>query len=427
MISARMRLAIGAALVVLGGCTSDGPTGSNGTPGSIFKAGGDNQIANHGNSLPAHVRVLVRDSFGLRVGGASVHFTVSSGGGSVTPVDAITNDSGIAVTSWTLGAGTSSQTLTATVPGLPPLVFSASAILSSSAGFQVTLANVGPAFSPAVRQAFDSAIAFWQSVITGDVSDFAAHTIPVDQCANDQPYGPVDVDDILILAQFDSIDGPGQILGQASPCFIRNSNQLPISGVMRFDTADVSSLVAAGLLKFVIRHEMGHVLGFGTLWGTPVAGRSPLTCLQNETEEDVVKDTFFGCAAGLAAFDAIGGAAYTGGFKVPLENCTGAPPGCGPGTFNSHWRESVFRQELMTGYLNPGSNPVSRVTVGTLEDLGYVVDYAAAEAYTPAVPFHVSPRTAGPQNLVNLGADVMDRPIFVVDPSGRITAIARNR
>ncbi len=38
------------------------------------------------------------------------------------------------------------------------------------------------------------------------------------------------VTDLLILAKFDSIDGPGQILGQAGPCFIRMSNGLTVVG-----------------------------------------------------------------------------------------------------------------------------------------------------------------------------------------------------
>jgi len=35
----------------------------------------------------------------------------------------------------------------------------------------------------------------------------------------------------------------------------------------------------------------------------------------------------------------------------------------------------------MTGLLDVGPNPISRVTIGALEDLGYSVDYAAADAY----------------------------------------------
>jgi hypothetical protein len=60
---------------------------------------------------------------------------------------------------------------------------------------------------------------------------------------------------------------------------------------------------------------------------------------------------------------------------VPVAN-TG-----GPGTREGHWRESVFGNELMTGFLDGGINPLSRVTVGALEDMGYQVNYDAADDF----------------------------------------------
>jgi hypothetical protein len=35
---------------------------------------------------------------------------------------------------------------------------------------------------------------------------------------------------------------------------------------MQFDTADLASMQANGTLNDVITHEMGHVLGIGTIW-----------------------------------------------------------------------------------------------------------------------------------------------------------------
>ena len=36
----------------------------------------------------------------------------------------------------------------------------------------------------------------------------------------------------------------------------------------------------------------------------------------------------------------------------------------------------------MTGFLNDGVNPLSRVTIARFEDMGYEVDYGAADPYT---------------------------------------------
>jgi hypothetical protein len=35
---------------------------------------------------------------------------------------------------------------------------------------------------------------------------------------------------------------------------------------MQFDTADLANMQANGTLGDVITHEMGHVLGIGTIW-----------------------------------------------------------------------------------------------------------------------------------------------------------------
>ena len=58
---------------------------------------------------------------------------------------------------------------------------------------------------------------------------------------------------------------------------------------------------------------------------------------------------------------------------VPVANTGGA------GTREGHWRETTFGNELMTGFLDGGINPLSRVTVGALEDMGYQVNYQAAD------------------------------------------------
>jgi hypothetical protein len=67
---------------------------------------------------------------------------------------------------------------------------------------------------------------------------------------------------------------------------------------------------------------------------------------------------------------------------IPVENQGGQ------GTAGVHWREGMFKTELMTGYAEAAGvpMPISRMTVGSLQDLGYTVNYAQADPYTlPAV------------------------------------------
>ena len=77
----------------------------------------------------------------------------------------------------------------------------------------------------------------------------------------------------------------------------------------------------------------------------------------------------------MSAFELAGGAPVNG-VGVPVENSGGE------GTRDSHWREAVMANELMTGFVSPGSNPLSAITIGSLEDIGYQVDYSAADPYT---------------------------------------------
>ncbi len=42
----------------------------------------------------------------------------------------------------------------------------------------------------------------------------------------------------------------------------------------------------------------------------------------------------------------------------------------------------VFGHELLTGFLDAGVNPISRMSIGAFQDLGYQVNLDAADAYT---------------------------------------------
>ena len=61
------------------------------------------------------------------------------------------------------------------------------------------------------------------------------------------------------------------MLGQAGPTRLRPAEAgaaafLPAKGRMSFDTADLAQMERDGTLNDVITHEMGHVLGIGSVW-----------------------------------------------------------------------------------------------------------------------------------------------------------------
>jgi hypothetical protein len=206
------------------------------------------------------------------------------------------------------------------------------------------------------------------------------------------------------------IDGVGSVLGQAGPCFIRVPGDLTVIGRMQFDEDDVEALEQEGSLSAVILHEMGHVLGFGTLWD----GLGLLVDPSEPDPEPPLADTHFTGADAIAAFDEAGGADYTGA-KVPVMNVGGA------GTVNSHWRDGVFDPEIMTGFLNAGPNPLSAITIASLADLGYTVDLSQADPFTLEPSF----RTPGARRGRPLVNDIIRDPIRRVDLNGRIVGVIR--
>jgi hypothetical protein len=98
--------------------------------------------------------------------------------------------------------------------------------------------------------------------------------------------------------------------------------------------------------------------------------------------------------------------------RVPVEN-TG-----GPATADGHWRETIFRNELMSGFIEQPGNPVSRLTVASLADLGYAGDLDAAEPY--ALPDVFALAESG--SLVAHVAPRLDRPQRSGEPDGALAA-----
>jgi len=324
---------------------------------------------------------------------------VTAGGGSVTGATGTTDLTGVArVGSWTIQAGPNSLTATAAGVGTPA-TFNATGV-ASTYNIEVRFLT---SVTPAQQAAFDAAAARWSQVIFADIpSQFVS--VPANTCRTGVPLINETVDDIVIFAILENIDGPGMILGSAGPCQIRPSSGLTSWGVMRFDTSDLPNLESQGLLQPVILHEMGHVLGLGTLWNT----FSLLTGGGGT-------DPFFTGAQARAAFDQIGGTGYTGGGKVPVENTGGA------GTRDGHWRESVFTNELMTGFINMGANLLSRVTAAQYGDLGYEVNLAAADAFSVSFPLMASRSQS--TITVHLVDDILHAPIIVADDKGRIIRV----
>jgi hypothetical protein len=250
------------------------------------------------------------------------------------------------------------QTEEVSVAALPVLESMNTSATSAQATepYNVTLRFVGNP-SQAFRDAANAAARRWEQAVTAGLPSVTGSFSPSQQCGASAPNFSGTIDDILIDVGVANIDGPGSILAQSGPCLTRSSGGLTIYGSLIFDAADVTAFNSQ--LAPILIHEMGHSLGIGTLWQSKgvLAGAGSSN------------PTFTGARA-VSEWRALGGSG-----NVPVENTGGA------GTRDGHWRETTFKNELMTGFINTGSNPLSRMSIASLGDLGYTVNTGAADVY----------------------------------------------
>jgi len=378
---------------------------------------GNSQTATVAQAVATLPSVKVTDANGNVVQGAAVAFAVASGGGSATGTSTTTNAGGIAtVGGWTLGSTAGTNTLTATLSGSGiagnPVTFTATGTAASVTHLTIELRYLTTGTASQVA-AFTAAQTRWQNIITMHLSNVLLNA-GAGQCGSNSPAISEIIHDIVIYVTFEAIDGVGGVLGSAGPCYIRDPNNLPLLGRMRFDTADLANMEANGTLNSVILHEMGHVLGIGTIWD-----QFPGLLVNPSLPSSPGVDTRFTGTNAIAGFDAIGGTTYTGGGKVPVENAQG-----GAGTRDSHWRESVLLNELMTGFVSAANNPLSLLTVRSLQDLGYTVNTSLADAFFLTLTTNLMLDSGPRVHMVN---DVVQDDIKVVDDRGRIVRVLMRR
>lgn len=284
------------------------------------------------------------------------------------------------------------------VPGsatgpMPPAVPPPPLAGSDGTRYQVTVRFLGPRDNR-VDAVLDQAVSRWTAAVARGVSDIHVD-IEADACFDGQPAVNEIVDDLLVFVRVRDLDGEGGVLGRAGPCLIRTENGIPLLGLIELDRADLGR--DPQVLLNVLSHEMGHVLGLGTLWWYH-------SLVHDEGEDNplFLGETAVSAYRGLGVRDVF----------VPVENSGEY------GTRDVHWRESTFRSELMTGYLNSGVNPLSWLSIASLRDLGYSVDPSAAEAYSLPVKGSITVRRVGGTGMKM--SDELIRPRFTVDADGRV-------
>ena len=351
--------------------------------------------------------VVVKDANGNPVEGVTVTFAVTAGGGTVTGSPSLTDRNGVArVGSWTLGPA-GGQAVRAASPAVAGVTVDFAGLSRpAAAGFDIALQFLTP-MTDAQTRAFVNARERIQEVIIGDIPPWNVNFSAAQMAGCGDVAVSGTIDDVLILAEVAAIDGASNTLAVAGPCAVRSgaSGSFPVLGHMKFDIADIDAL--GDRLEIVILHEMLHVMGFGTMWGD-------LSLLAGGGTAD---PHFQGAHANDFFARLNNGAVYTG-LPIPVEGLP-APVG----TRDSHWRESVFDHELMTGFIDRDRNPLSATTIGSLQDLGYVVDVGRADAFDLANPAALRASASSiAGSRISLGGDVRTQPPIRLDVDGRPVA-----
>ncbi|MDQ2890685.1 MAG: Ig-like domain-containing protein [Gemmatimonadota bacterium] len=331
-------------------------------------------------------------------------YTYSIDNPSVATVSATGVVQGVAPGKATLTVGTGTATLRVPV----------SVATLQTNGFTIDLRFIGNV-SQTVRAAATQAVQRWQQVVSAPLIPYHIVTAAGD-CGTGIPAVDTTETNMMIIVTTDKIDGPGNTVGEGGPCVLRDdSPQTTALGTLTIDTADAASLSAQGLLVSVVTHEMGHILGIGTLWeGIP-------SYANLASGLGTTNPVFVGHSARVAS--AALGFTADSSLGVPIEN-TGT---VGDGTRDAHWRASVFGHELMTGTIHNGLNPLSLVTIETLADFGYTVvpeaadDFDVANANSPGSPVQPSDRMGGGAAVTI--REVLRFPQFTITRGGKLKPI----
>ncbi|MCY4646126.1 MAG: Ig-like domain-containing protein [Gammaproteobacteria bacterium] len=312
--------------------------------------------------------------------------------------------SDLILTAWRVG--TVEVTVTATDPdGLTAAQEFPVDVPRTDAGFEIQLgfaSGVGADVESAVR----SAAATWEAIVRDtEFADVAVNDTISCRIAEeviDVELGHLD--DLAIVVGVQTGEAGGT-LALASTCARRVAGGEPALGVILFDNTDAGRLARTGNLFEVAMHEIAHVLGIGL-------GENWRSSIANPSDALSDADTHFPGFRAVAAFNAAGGARYTGG-KVPVEN----------GGDDAHWRESAMGAENMTPALTVGAaNPLSAITIQALADLGYSVNAGLAEAYIVPSPA-LAAAAAEDAPTIDLGNDVYRGPIVEIDGEGNTVRV----
>ncbi|WP_019008251.1 excalibur calcium-binding domain-containing protein [Deinococcus aquatilis] len=245
------------------------------------------------------------------------------------------------------------------------LACATAATAQAAAPFTVELRFLGKTLNAAQQATVREAAARVSGLIA---SPFVPVTLnlPANSCDSNLPRIKEKVQQFFVFVRVSDLGE--EKYAEAAPCDLHDDSYLPIYGVIDINSNGLSDLPRVDLLDTVI-HEMLHALGVGTLWEADYR----VSLSGDSDDKNLIKKVggkyYYTGARALAAYKALGGKVSAG---IPLDADAG------------HWAGGTVCSEILSGEAGDYTgrvNPVSPLTLGALEDLGYRVNRAAGSRY----------------------------------------------
>ncbi|KAH9261117.1 hypothetical protein BASA81_000821 [Batrachochytrium salamandrivorans] len=228
--------------------------------------------------------------------------------------------------------------------------------------------------TPEAQAVFNRAAARWSEVV---VKSYSSSVMLGSSTYCGMYFGQgVAVKDLVIVVRTGRMDGVGGALGSGTICATDELGR-PRLGSVAFDQSDMEVMMATDAFYHLVLHEMGHVLGLGSLWSSTAFGNT------NGLVGDLLPES-----GGYAYLGRYGNLADTQ-VREESQGVAVVEDQGGIGTARVHWKNTVYQNELMSGYLSVdgSAQPMSRLTIEALRDLGYAsADPSKADEFYIAAP-----------------------------------------